>query len=92
MADYAAIRPAMRETLLDKAADFQVLNTAKYGINLPAGGYTINNLFAAFVADMDEAEADGYDGRQAPFAMGYTVRAHVQRDDGPEHRLHVRPG
>jgi hypothetical protein len=72
-ADYAAIRPAMRDVLLEKAADFQALNTAKYGINLPAGGYTINNLFAAFVADMDVAAADGnYASVNVPFAMGYT--------------------
>ena len=72
-ADYAAIRPAMRDVLLEKAADFQALNTAKYGINLPAGGYTINNLFAAFVADMDVAAADGnYAAVNVPFAMGFT--------------------
>ena len=63
----------MREVLLQKAADFQALNTAKYGINLPAGGYTINNLFAAFVADMDVAQADAnYASVNVPFAMGYT--------------------
>jgi hypothetical protein len=72
-ADYAAIRPAMRDILLEKAADFQALNTAKYGINLPAGGYSINNLFAAFVADMDVAQADAnYASVNVPFAMGYT--------------------
>jgi hypothetical protein len=72
-ADYAAIRPAMRDVLLEKAADFQALNTAKYGINLPVGGYTINKLFAAFVADMDVAAADGnYASVNVPFAMGYT--------------------
>src|SRR5262249_6899070 len=59
--------------LLQKAADFQALNTAKFGINLPAGGYSINNLFAAFVADMDVAQADAdYAGVNVPFAMGYT--------------------
>jgi hypothetical protein len=72
-ADYATIRPSMRDVLLAKAADFQALNTAKYGINLPAGGYTINNLFAAFVADMDVAQADAnYASVNVPFAMGFT--------------------
>jgi hypothetical protein len=72
-ADYAAIRPSLQPILLQKAADFQALNTAKYGINLPAGGYTINNLFAAFVADMDVAQADAnYASVNVPFAMGYT--------------------
>ncbi|MGH7499412.1 MAG: hypothetical protein ACREL3_11250, partial [Gemmatimonadales bacterium] len=72
-ADYAAVRPALRPILLQKAADFQALNTAKFGINLPAGGYSINNLFAAFVADMDVAQADAnYAGVNVPFALGYT--------------------
>jgi len=72
-ADYAAVRPSLQPVLLQKAADFQALNTAKYGISLPAGGYTINNLFAAFVADMDVAQADAnYAGVNVPFSMGYT--------------------
>jgi hypothetical protein len=72
-ADYAAVRPSLRPILLQKAADFQALNTAKFGINLPAGGYSINNLFAAFVADMDVAQADAnFASVNVPFAMGYT--------------------
>ncbi|HET7469239.1 MAG TPA: hypothetical protein VFJ81_06160, partial [Gemmatimonadales bacterium] len=72
-ADYAAVRPSLQPILLQKAADFQALNTAKFGINLPAGGYTINNLFAAFVADMDVAQADAnFASVNVPFAMGYT--------------------
>ena len=72
-ASYAAIRPSLRPVLLQKAADFQALNTAKYGINLPAGGYAINNLFAASVSDMDVAQADvNYASVNVPFALGYT--------------------
>ena len=72
-AAYAAIRPSLRPVLLQKAADFQALNTAKYGINLPAGGYAINNLFAANVSDMDVAQADvNYASVNVPFALGYT--------------------
>ena len=72
-ADYAAIRPGMRDILLQKASEFQALNTAKYGINLPAGGYTINNFYAAFVADMDVAQADAnYASVNVPFQMGFT--------------------
>ena len=59
--------------LLQKAADFQAANTAKFGINLPAGGYAINNLFAASVSDMDVAQADAnYASVNVPFALGYT--------------------
>jgi hypothetical protein len=72
-ADYAAIRPSMRSLLLQKAADFQALNTAKYGINLPAGGYSINNMFVASVSDMDVAQADvNYASVNVPFSLGYT--------------------
>lgn len=72
-AHYAAVRPSLRPLLLQKAADFQASNTAKFGINLPAGGYTINDLFAAFTADMDVAQADAnYAAVNVPFALGYT--------------------
>jgi hypothetical protein len=70
---YAAVRPSLRPVLLQKAADFQALNSAKFGITLPAGGYTINNMFAAFVADMDVAQADAnFASVNVPFSMGYT--------------------
>ncbi|MBA3496088.1 MAG: hypothetical protein H0T86_03175, partial [Gemmatimonadales bacterium] len=72
-ADYAAIRPSMREILLERAAAFQALNTATFGINLPAGGYTINDFYAAYVADMDVAVASAnYASVNVPFQMGYT--------------------
>jgi hypothetical protein len=70
---YAAVRPSLRPVLLQKAADFQALNSAKYNINLPAAGYTINNMFAAFVADMDVGVADAnFASVNVPFSMGYT--------------------
>ena len=71
--DYAAVRPSLRPLLLEKAADFHALNTAKYGINLPEGGYRINDMFAAFTADMDVAQADAnFAGVNVPFSLGYT--------------------
>jgi hypothetical protein len=76
-AHYAAVRPSLRPLLLQKAADFQAANTAKYGINLPPGGYTINDLYAAFTADMDVATADAnYAAVNVPFALGYTYENH----------------
>ncbi|MBA3893968.1 MAG: hypothetical protein H0X69_09775 [Gemmatimonadales bacterium] len=72
-ADYAAVRPALRPILLEQARTFQATNTARFGINLPAGGYAINDLFAAFVADMDVAQADAnYAAVNVPFALGVT--------------------
>ncbi|HEY9521742.1 MAG TPA: hypothetical protein VIR33_00775, partial [Thermopolyspora sp.] len=72
-ADYAAIRPPLRSILLEKAQEFHASNAARFGINLPAGGYAINDLFAAFVADMDVAQADAnYATVNVPFALGVT--------------------
>ena len=72
-ADYAAIRPSLRPILLEHAQEFQASNTARFGINLPAGGYAINDLFAAFTADMDVAQADAnYATVNVPFALGVT--------------------
>ena len=72
-ADYAAVRPSLRPILLEQAATFQATNAARFGINLPAGGYAINDLFAAFVADMDVAQADAnYAAVNVPFALGVT--------------------
>lgn len=70
--DYAAVRPALRSILQTKATEFQALNNARFGVTLPAGGYTITNLFAAFAADMDVAEAGAnYSSVNLPFALGY---------------------
>ncbi|MEO8139361.1 MAG: hypothetical protein ABI742_06935, partial [Gemmatimonadota bacterium] len=45
---------------------------AAQGSTLPATGYTITNLFAAFGADMDVAEAgSNYSSVNLPFALGY---------------------
>ena len=72
-ADYAAVRPSLRPILLEQARTFQATNTARFGINLPAGGYAINDLFAAFVADMDVASANAnYAAVNVPFALGVT--------------------
>ena len=59
-ADYAAVRPTIQPVLLERAQKFHDIALQRFGFNVPAGGYTINNLFAAFSADMDVAEA----GRQ----------------------------
>ena len=72
-ADYAAVRPSLRPTLMEQAQNFQATTTARFGINLPAGGYAINDLFAAFVADMDVANANtNYATVNVPFALGVT--------------------
>jgi len=71
-ADYNAIRPALADILYQKALDFHAQNLAQ-GVDLPDGGYTIENMFAAFSADMDVAEAgSNYSGVNLPFALGHT--------------------
>ncbi len=72
-ADYAAVRPSLRPILLEQARIFQAGNSARFGVSLPAGGYAINDLFAAFTADMDVAQADAnYSTVNVPFALGVT--------------------
>jgi hypothetical protein len=72
-ADYASVRPSMRPILLEQAREFHAGNTARFGINLPSGGYRINEMFAAFTADMDVAQADvNYSTVNVPFSLGVT--------------------
>ena len=72
-ADYSNVRPAMREILLEKAKDFQRLNNAENQVRLPEGGYDIRDLYVAFAADMDVANAGlNYSSVNPPFALGYT--------------------
>ncbi len=73
---YNAIRPGMREIAQEQGAKFQDLNENKYGIDIPDGGYTLTNLFAAFGADMDVAESGAnYASVNVPFSLGYTYES-----------------
>lgn len=70
---YNAIRPGMREIAQGQGVEFQDLNENRFGIDIPDGGYTLTNLFAAFGADMDVAEAGAnYASVNVPFGLGYT--------------------
>jgi hypothetical protein len=72
----AGVRPGMAQILARQGAVFQDRNEAAFGIQIPDGGYTIDNLFAAFSADMDVAEATvNFSSVNVPFALGY-VYAH----------------
>ena len=74
-ADYAAIREPVRDILIQKASQFHALNNAEYGVDLPDGGYSIENMFAAFGADMDVGSAgDNYSTVELPFALGNTYQ------------------
>ena len=70
---YAGIRPGMRELAEARGDLFQSRNEAAFDVDIPDGGYAINNLYAAFSADMDVAEATAnYASVNIPFALGYT--------------------
>jgi hypothetical protein len=68
----AGVRAGMAEILARQGAEFQDKNEAAFGIDIPDGGYDIENLFAAFSADMDVAEAgSNFSSVNVPFALGY---------------------
>ncbi len=82
-ADYAGIRPGLREIMFQKAQDFHALNNEAFGVTLPHGGYSIENMFAAFGADMDVADAgDNYSSVVLPFALGHTYPAEFNQPAG----------
>ncbi|HEX6643367.1 MAG TPA: T9SS type A sorting domain-containing protein [Gemmatimonadales bacterium] len=82
-AAYANIRPGLREIMIQKAQDFHSLNNAAFGITLPQEGYSIENMFAAFGADMDVADAgDNYSSVVLPFALGHTYPAEFNQPAG----------
>lgn len=82
-AAYAAVRPGMREILVEAGTRFQELNEPRFGIDIPDAGYTINNLFAAFGADMDVAESGAnFASVNIPFSLGYTYENTFSPADG----------
>jgi hypothetical protein len=69
----AGARPSMATILARQGQEFQDKNEQAFGVEIPDGGYTINNMFAAFSADPDVAEATvNYSSVNVPFALGYT--------------------
>jgi len=82
-AAYANVRPSMQPILMQQAQQFQALNNAKFGITLPADGYPLTNLFAAFSRDDDVGNAGtDYSSVNLPFALGYTYEQTFGRPTG----------
>jgi hypothetical protein len=80
-ADYARVRPEIRETLLNKANEFQEKNNSHFRITLPERGYTITDVYVAFSADMDVADySENYTSVNLPFALGYTYDHRFGKD------------
>jgi hypothetical protein len=74
---YAQHRAGIRGILCAQGQKFVQLNDAKFGINLPNGGYTIGPAYMAVAGDNDVGTVGAnFNGVILPFAMGYTY-------DGP---------
>jgi hypothetical protein len=75
-AAYLSLDPSIRGEIAAIGADFQNRNEARFGLDIPDGGYTVNNMFAAFFADMDVGDASvNYATAVIPFAMGVAYKA-----------------
>src|SRR4051812_31069447 len=79
----AGVRPGMSDILARQGAIFQDRNEAAFGVDIPDGGYTISNMFAAFSADMDVAEAGAnFSSVNIPYSLGYVYEHTFAPADG----------
>ena len=83
-ADYSAIRPAMRAKLLALGQQFQTLNNTKFGIQIPACGYAIKDLWFGSTQDADVSSDAGnnYGSVNLPLQLGYSYEDSFRRTDG----------
>ena len=82
-AAYGNVRPAMRDTLVGLAKQFQALNAARFGVQLPATGYAIRNMFAIFGADMDVGDSNlDFASVNLPFNLGYAYQFNFGQPQG----------
>ena len=83
-ADYADIRPAMREELLALGHRFQALNEERFGIQVPECGYGIAGLHvgSAYDADVSSDAGNNYGSANLPLALGYTYEDTFRRPEG----------
>lgn len=80
---YATARPAMQPILCDLGTQFVQRNSAAFNVTLPTAGYTISDLYAAFSADNDVADAGiNYSSVNLPFALGYTYEESFDQPPG----------
>jgi hypothetical protein len=71
---YSSLHPAIQGEVAAVGAQFQDLNEAKFpGLQIPDGGYTLKNMFAAFAMDADVAVfSHNYSTAFLPFNIGST--------------------
>jgi len=69
---YAALRQSIRDILCERGAKFRQLNEAKFGIALPPGGYTIQDMYTGLYVDPDIAHyALNYASVNVPLSLGF---------------------
>jgi len=75
-AAYTSIDPAIRSEIAAIGEDFQARNEARFGINIPAGGYAFDSMYAAFFSDQDVGDAGrNYGTAVLPFNMMTAYKA-----------------
>jgi hypothetical protein len=80
---YEAVRPGMRDILKRQGDIFQDRNEAAFGVDIPDGGYKLENLFAAFSMDADVSEATvDYSSVNVPYALGYVYEHKFEGSTG----------
>ncbi len=71
-----SIDPAIQSEIAAIGADFQARNEARFGVNIPSGGYAITNMYAAFFSDQDVGDAGrNYGTAILPFDMMTAYKA-----------------
>jgi hypothetical protein len=82
-AAYGSIRSSMVDTLVGLAQQFQALNAARFGVQLPPEGYAINDMFVVFGADMDVGDSNlDFASVNLPFNLGYTYQQDFGQPEG----------
>ncbi len=78
---YAAYRPGVREELVRLGERFHELNETKFSVDLPDGGWPIEQLHASVLADPDVTVSAGsnFASVNLPLAMGYAWHADLPR-------------
>jgi hypothetical protein len=75
----AGVRPGMVDILARQGALFQSRNETVFGIQIPDGGYTIDDMFAAFAMDADVANYRlNFSSVNIPYKLGYVYDASFQ--------------
>ena len=77
------IEPELQAGIAEIGARFHSLNNIRFGITLPATGYTLRDMYAAFAMDNDIAQFDqNYSTAVLPFNVGVTYSGNFEPEVG----------